>query len=179
MELGYLRHRTWSYMYQYYTIVIISRVFCPRAGPSLQAQEPRLQFCEREVFHRKLRNQGCSFTRDWMGAVASTCFPHPTLSLASEQIIKDPRDTNVDCSNKKEQCRSLYTVNNGQIYWTSICIAFNLILSCSYWKSFYYKVLLCNVTLVDTGFYSLPSFHHHRHHHPIYITVHAIIQQSP
>ena len=38
--------------------------FCRRAGPSLQAQEPRLQFCRRQVFHRKLRNQGCSFTRD-------------------------------------------------------------------------------------------------------------------
>ena len=25
-------------------IVIIIRVFCPRAGPSLQVQEPRLQF---------------------------------------------------------------------------------------------------------------------------------------
>ena len=35
-------------------------VFWPRAGPSLQAQEPRLQFSQRQVFHRKLRNQGCS-----------------------------------------------------------------------------------------------------------------------
>ena len=26
-------------------IIIIFRVFCPRADPSLQAQEPRLQFC--------------------------------------------------------------------------------------------------------------------------------------
>ena len=50
-------------------IYIIIRVFCPRAGPSLQAQEPRLQFCRRQVFHRKLRNQGCSFTRDRIGAV--------------------------------------------------------------------------------------------------------------
>ena len=61
----------------------------PRAGPSLQAQEPRLQFCRRQVFHHKLRNQGCSFTRDWIGAVASHCFLHPTLSLASEQTLKD------------------------------------------------------------------------------------------
>ena len=29
-------------------IIIIIRVFCPRAGPSLQAQEPRLQFCPEE-----------------------------------------------------------------------------------------------------------------------------------
>ena len=39
----------------YYIIIII--VFCPRTGPSLQAQEPRLQFCRRTVFHHKLRNQ--------------------------------------------------------------------------------------------------------------------------
>ena len=45
-------------------IIIIIRVFCPRADPSLKVQEPRLQFCRRQVFHRKLRNQGCSFTRN-------------------------------------------------------------------------------------------------------------------
>ena len=28
-----------------YSIIIFISVFCPRAGPSLQAQEPRLQFC--------------------------------------------------------------------------------------------------------------------------------------
>ena len=67
----------------------ISSMFCPKAGPSLQAEKPRLQFCRRQVFHRKLRGQGCSFTRDLIGAVASHCFPHPTLSLASEQTLKD------------------------------------------------------------------------------------------
>ena len=36
-----------------FIIIIIIRVFCPRSGPSLQAQEPRLQFCQRQVFHRK------------------------------------------------------------------------------------------------------------------------------
>ena len=61
------------------TFLVIMRVFCPRAGPSLQAQEPRLQICRKHVFHRKLRNQGCSFSRDWRGAVASRCFSHPTL----------------------------------------------------------------------------------------------------
>ena len=66
-----------------------SSVFCPKAGPSLQAEKSRLQFCRRQFFHRKLRNQGCSFTRDLIGAVASRCFPHPTLSLASQQILKD------------------------------------------------------------------------------------------
>ena len=42
----------------------------------------------RQVIHRKLRKQRCSFTRDWTGEVAPLCFPHPTLSLASEQILK-------------------------------------------------------------------------------------------
>ena len=42
-----------------------------------------------QVFHCKLRNLGCSFTRDEIGAVASRCFPHPTLSLASEQTLND------------------------------------------------------------------------------------------
>ena len=68
---------------------IIIRVFCPRAGPTLQEKEPRLQFCWRQVFHRRLRNQCCSFTRDLIGVIASRCFPHPTLSLASEQTLKD------------------------------------------------------------------------------------------
>ena len=64
-------------------------MFCPRAGPSLQSQEHKLQFCRRQVFYRKLRNEGYSFTRDWRGAVAFYCFPHPTLSLASEQTLED------------------------------------------------------------------------------------------
>ena len=75
----------------------LSSVFCTKAGPSLQAEKPRPQFRRRQVFHRKLTNQGCSFTRDLIGTVASYCFPHPTLSLASEQTLKDlkdPRGTN-------------------------------------------------------------------------------------
>ena len=64
-------------------------MLCRRAGCSLQAQEARLQFCQRQVFHRKLRNQDCSFTRVLISAVASRCFPHPTLSLASEQTLQD------------------------------------------------------------------------------------------
>ena len=58
---------------------IIIRVFCPRVVPSQQAQDPRLQFCRRQVFHLKLRYRSCSFTRDWIGAVAFRCFPYPTL----------------------------------------------------------------------------------------------------
>ena len=44
---------------------------------------------QRKVFHCKRRNRGCSFTRDWIDATAFRCFPHPTLSLASEQTLKD------------------------------------------------------------------------------------------
>ena len=66
-----------------------SSVFCPKAGPSLQAEKPSLQLYRRQIFHRKLRNQDCSLTKDSIGAVASRCFPHPTLSLASEQTLKD------------------------------------------------------------------------------------------
>ena len=77
-----------QYIHIIYIINIIS-VFCPRAGPSLQVQcKCRMQFCQRQIFRCKLRNQGCSFTRDWVGAVASCCFLQPTLSLASEQTIK-------------------------------------------------------------------------------------------
>ena len=68
---------------------IIIKVFCPSAGPSLQAQELRLKFFRRQVFHDKLRIQGCSFTRDSIGAVASRCIPHPTL-------WKDPRGTSME-----------------------------------------------------------------------------------
>ena len=97
-RLGVIEKQTIGLQYFYIdcTVDIIISVFCPKAGPSLQAQEPRLQFCQRQVFHCKLRNQGCSFTRDWIGVVASRCFPHPTLSLASEQTWKDPRGTNVE-----------------------------------------------------------------------------------
>ena len=70
-------------------ISIIMRVFCPRACPSLQAQEPRLQFCRRQDFHRKVNNQDWSFTKDWLCAVVSLCFPHPTLALATEETLKD------------------------------------------------------------------------------------------
>ena len=43
---------------KFYTIIIYLR-----ADPSLQAQKQKLQFCRKQVFHRKLRNQGCSFIR--------------------------------------------------------------------------------------------------------------------
>ena len=77
-------------------IIIIISVFCSRAGPSLQVQERRLQFCQRQVFHRKLRNEGGNFTRDSIGVIPSRCFLHPILSSVSEQTLKDPWGTNVD-----------------------------------------------------------------------------------
>ena len=83
-------------------MIIIIRVFCPRAGLLLQTHEPRQQFypsleysAQWQVFHCKPRNQCSSFIRDWIGGVASHCFPQPTLSLTSEQTLKDPRGTNM------------------------------------------------------------------------------------
>ena len=35
-------------------IIIIIRVLCPRVSPSLQAQDPRLYFCRRQVSSYKL-----------------------------------------------------------------------------------------------------------------------------
>ena len=73
-----VQHERWTYpCYRAVSIITIIRVFCPKAGPLLQAQKPKLQFYRRLFFHRKLRNQGWSFTRDLIGAVASRCFPHP------------------------------------------------------------------------------------------------------
>ena len=68
LHLHHLASRPWS-----------SSVFCPRAGPSLHAQEPRLK-CRRQFFHCKLRNQCCSFTRDWIDSVTSRCFSHSLRS---------------------------------------------------------------------------------------------------
>ena len=51
---------------------------------------------QRQVFHCKLRNQGCSFTKGETGAVVSRCFPHPTRSLASEKTLKDPGGHNME-----------------------------------------------------------------------------------
>ena len=95
----------WQKKYVYYLhnhciiIIIIIREFFPRAGSSLRAQKPKLQFCRKQVFHRKLRKQGCSFIWEWIGAVATRYPPHPTLSVASEQTLKDlkrSQGTNVE-----------------------------------------------------------------------------------
>ena len=84
-----IRHISRGHLKLYIIIITIIKVFCPRAGISLQAQEPGLQFYRRQVLHRELRNQDCRFTRDWIGAVATRCFPQPTLSFASELTLKN------------------------------------------------------------------------------------------
>ena len=53
-------------------INIINSVFCSRASSSLQAKERRLQFYQNLI-----------------DAVTSHCFPHPTISLVSQQTLKD------------------------------------------------------------------------------------------
>ena len=105
LNLLYLLRFIFTFNFYLIIIIIIIRVFCPRASPSLQAWEPRLQFCRRQIFHRKLRNQGCSFTRDWINAVATRCFLHPTLSLASEQTLKDlERSQGHQCEGEESGC---------------------------------------------------------------------------
>ena len=70
MSIIFIYLNFYYYIMSYFIIII--RVFFPRASPSLQAQEPRLQFYEGLI-----------------GEVASCCFPHSILSLASEQALKD------------------------------------------------------------------------------------------
>ena len=65
-------------------IMIMIRGFCPR-----KAFHYKRSSAEGRSSTTKLRNPGWSFTRDWICAVTSLCFPHPTLSLASEQTSKD------------------------------------------------------------------------------------------
>ena len=97
--MRYKRWFQWISYYRNYQMVCHSYVKqlhhrqCSAQGQVLHC---KLQFCRRHISHCKLRNQCCSFTRDWIGAVASRCFPHPTLSLASEQTLKDPEGTNVE-----------------------------------------------------------------------------------
>ena len=65
----------------------------PRTGPS---HERRLQFCWRRVFHRKLRNQGCSFTRHWIdcGSFPLLSAPHSVFSIWTD--LKRSRSTNLE-----------------------------------------------------------------------------------
>ena len=75
-------------------IVSSSLVFCPRVGPSLQTQVPRLQFCPKAGFPLQTQEPRLQFYQGWRGEISSRCFPHPTLSLVSQQNLKDPRGTN-------------------------------------------------------------------------------------
>ena len=65
-------------------------MFCPRAGPSLQAQEPRLQFCRRQVFHCKTQEPRLQFYQGFnrFGSFPLFSASH-SLSSAPEQILKN------------------------------------------------------------------------------------------
>ena len=65
-------------------------MFCPKAGPSLQAEKPRLQFCPKAgPFHL---NSGTKVAvllgMNRCGSIP-LLFPRPILSLVSEQTFKD------------------------------------------------------------------------------------------
>ena len=45
----------------------IIRIFCPRAGPSLQGSNLGCSSAQRQVFYRKLGNQSCSSLK-WCGS---------------------------------------------------------------------------------------------------------------
>ena len=72
-----------------YIYIYIISVFCPRAGPSLQIQAPRLQFLPKAGLPLQTQEQRLQFYQGMNGMAASHCFPHPTLSLATEQTLKD------------------------------------------------------------------------------------------
>ena len=84
---------------------------CSAEGQVLHCRRRNLglQFCRRQDFHCKFKNQGCSFIRDWIGATASRCFPHPTLSLASEQTLKDLKRS----QGHQLEVRRVYLANRG------------------------------------------------------------------
>ena len=58
---------------------------CPRAVPSLQAQELRLQFCRRQVFHRKHRNQAAVLPEmNRCGSFQLFSAPHSLFSIRTD-----------------------------------------------------------------------------------------------
>ena len=70
-------------------IVIIFRVFCSRAGLSLQTQTPRLQSCPKAGLPPQTSGTKVVVL---LGMNRCGSFPflsYPTLSLASEQTLKD------------------------------------------------------------------------------------------
>ena len=62
-------------------IYIIIRVFCPRAGHSLQTQAPRLQFCPKADLLPQTQEPGCNFTRDRCGSFPLLSAPHSLFSI--------------------------------------------------------------------------------------------------
>ena len=70
-------------------------MFCSRAGPSCKR---RNLGCSSAEGRSSTANAGtkAAVLLQTEGAVASHYFPHPTLSLASEQIWKDPRGTSME-----------------------------------------------------------------------------------
>ena len=72
-----------SYIYNHHQCTAQRQVLhCKRRNLGCSSAEGRSSTTNSE-------NQDCSFTRDLIGSTASRCFPHPTLSLASEQTLKD------------------------------------------------------------------------------------------
>ena len=67
-------------------IYLIIRVFCPRAGLSLLAEASRQQFCPKAGLPPQTQEPRLQFYQELKNY---NSFPHPTLSLASGQILKD------------------------------------------------------------------------------------------
>ena len=67
----------------------VKLIYIYRAGPSLQTQAPRLQFCPKAGLPLQTQEPRLQFYKGWIGAVPSRCFLHPALSFESEQTLKD------------------------------------------------------------------------------------------
>ena len=116
-------------------IIIIIRVFCPRAGPSLEVQEGGLQFCRRQVFHRKLRNQGCSFTRD-----------------EYVRLLSAPHSLFIIWSDLKRSVRHLF-INVVQIYFINFSMDVIQLIN----KLYYFTSLTQFYNNLEIGFLILPN----------------------
>ena len=86
----------------YIIIIIIIRVFCLRAGLSLQTQAPRLQFHPKAGLPPQTQERRLQFYKGWIGAVAFCCSLYSTLSLAYEQTLKDMKRSQGHVCGSKE-----------------------------------------------------------------------------
>ena len=59
------------------------------AGPSLRTQEPRRQLCSTAGLPPETQETRQQIYKVRLGEVASRYFPHRTLTLGSEQTLKD------------------------------------------------------------------------------------------